>query len=167
MKYLVILITMLSLSFSSVEQVDKYKALFMFKFIQNMEWPAGKTTEAYKIAIMGNTELIEQMNEIANGRNVNGRPIQVEPFVVGQSLQDVHILFIADSQLPLFEELKDEALSSSAVIITDSRGYGEKGACINFIMDGNRLKYELNTASINEASIVVSASIKSLAVLVN
>ncbi len=170
MKNVIRFIFFFLIGFSSSSQLfaqeAKYKSLFMYKFIQNMKWPSTKSEGYCIISVMGDSELINELKQITSGRQVNGKSVRVIPYSKGQTLSDINILYIAKSKNKNFPILKDQALLNSLVVITESEGYAKMGASINFIKDGNRLKFELNESSLKKANIIVSDAIKKLAVVV-
>lgn len=165
MKYIII-ICLIAISYESNAQTEKFKSLFMYKFLQGMEWPAGKLGDKYVIAVLGDQEIINNLNAILKGRNINGKPIEVADYSPGTALTGTSILFISDKKKDLFESLKKEATSSNTVIITESPGLGAKGAFLNFINSGGKLKFEMNQKSFDQAKIRVSTSVSSLAIQV-
>jgi hypothetical protein len=52
------------------------------------------------------------------------------------------------------------------LIVTDKKGLAEKGSGINFKMEGNKLKFEMNQASIESANLKVSGQLTSMAILI-
>ncbi|MEM6831421.1 MAG: YfiR family protein, partial [Bacteroidota bacterium] len=125
-----------------------------------------KSSEVYVVSIMGDPALLSQLKNITAERQVNGRSIKILPYSKNQSLQDINILFISKNKAKNFEALKDEALTNSIVLITESDGLAEAGASINFKMLDERLNFDLNQTSFKKANVVVSEAIKKLATLV-
>ncbi|MEM9341023.1 MAG: YfiR family protein [Bacteroidota bacterium] len=162
MRYFTIVMILLTFSASVNGQEAKYKALFMFKFLQNMEWPETKVGDAYRIEVFGSRELVNEMKKVIVDRRVNGKAIEVSEYTRSE-LDNVNILYIAKSKESSFYELNEQAISKSVVVITESSGLARKGASINFIKDNNRLKFELNEKSFSRAHILVSSEIKTRA----
>ncbi len=147
-------------------QEDKYKALFMYKFIQNFEWPASKNSGEYKVGVLGDNGIIDQINTLTAGRMVNNKAIKAVNYSQQESLDDYAIVFIAASEKDKLSSLSDQSVSASTVLISESPGSGKEGAFVNFIESGGKLKFEMNLSRFDKAGINVAGSIKSLAVLV-
>lgn len=167
MRYLLTIIFLISFSFSSNAQIEKFQALFMYKFLQNFEWPASKVSNNYKIGVVGSDALKIELEKLVNGRSVQGKTIAVTNYTPGSSNKEFCMIFIGAKRKDLFESLNKSAISNSTIIVTESPGYAKKGAAINFITAGSSLKFELNSGSFSQANVKVSGSIKSLAVIVN
>ncbi len=165
MKYIITSIIGLSLSFSTFGQESKYKALFIYKFLQNIDWPSDKVAENYTVGVFGDPEVLSQIKTLTAGRNINGKTIEVVDF--SGSMTGLNLLFLSKSNNDQFEALNKEASANSVVLVTESQGMAKRGAAINFINPGGKLKFEMNPASIAASGVTASGSIKSLAILVN
>ncbi len=147
-------------------QVDRYKALFMYKFIQGMEWPAGKVSSSYKVGVLGDYAVFSQLKTMTNDRAVKGKPIEVTQYTPGTSISNFTMLYVAHSKRNLFEELQKQAVSGSTVLITETPGLAQKGSFINFKLDAGKLKFEMNRSSFGEANVRVNGALESLAIIV-
>lgn len=167
MRHLITTIILFSISLSSTAQLEKYKAIFIYKFVQNLEWPAEKNSDSYKIGIYGKSELLDELKTLVSDRSVNGKPIEVLKYSINESSSDLCILFITDDYKDAVEALAKTAQGNSTVLIGESPGLAKKGAPLNFVEQGNSLKFELNESRLTECNVKASGSIKSLAILVN
>ena len=165
MKYILI-IGLMIMTYQANAQAEKFKSLFMYKFLQGMEWPDGKVGDKYVVAVLGDQKIIDNLQVVLKGRNVKGKMVEVKNYVPGTSLTGVSVLFIANSKKDLFESLQKEAVSSSTVLIMESPGFGSKGACMNFVNAQGKLKFEMNQKIFDEMNIKVAGNISSLAIKV-
>lgn len=155
----------LMVSISLVGQESKYKSLFMYKFLQNIEWPSTKVSDTYIIAVYGDAEVLDQVQSLTSGRSVNGKPIEVVSYV--GTLDAIHMLYLATSEHAQFESLNTEAKANAVALVASTPGAAKDGAAINFVSQGGRIKFEMNPETLESSGLKASGSIKSLAVLVN
>ncbi len=167
MRHILSFLLIITFSLLAQAQMEKYKAIFLYKFAQNFEWPSNKNSDNYTIGVFGDLSLQDELARLTNGRTINGKPIEVVKFVPGNSLDPLCILFIADKNKDTIDLMSKAGKASNTVIVSESPGLSKKGACINFVNNGNSLKFELNEANLNESNVKASGSIKSLAILVN
>lgn len=167
MKKLILSTLIIFFSITAFGQLEKYKAIFMYKFAQNFEWPANKITNSYKIGVLGNNAMYDELTKLIDGRSINGKPIQVIRYAYGDSQTDLCMLFISKDDKDSFDVLKSDATKNSVVIVGESAGLAKRGAPVNFVNSGGALKFELNESSLNACNVKASGSIKSLAILVN
>ncbi|MEO9484755.1 MAG: YfiR family protein [Ekhidna sp.] len=167
MRYILSFLLIITFSLLAQAQMEKYKAIFLYKFAQNFEWPSDKISENYKIGIFGDVPLYDELIKLTNGRTINGKSIEVVKYTPGNDLGTLCILFISDKNKDTIELMSKAGKASNTVIVGESPGLSKKGACINFISNGNSLKFELNETNLKESKVKASGSIKSLAILVN
>lgn len=165
-KLIVALFMMFSL-FAANAQMEKYQALFMYKFLQNFEWSSAKISNGYKIGVLGSDALFEELNKMVSGRSISGKSIEVVKYTPGTSTADFCMIFLANRNKDLFESINKSAISTSTIIVGETPGLAKRGAGVNFITAGGSLKFELNQATLNESNVKASGSIKSLAILIN
>lgn len=148
-------------------QEDKYKALFLYKFMQNFEFPSMKIGDEYRIEVVGNSSVFDQLVSITEGKEVFGKPISVTKHTPGSSMRDVCVLFLSNKDKDLFESLHSEAIKNSTILIGETPGLGEKGAALNFTVKQGKIGFEMNTKTMDALNVKVSSSLKSLAILVD
>ena len=167
MRFILTLMILVTLVCNATGQEAKYKALFIYKFIRNMEWPEEKLLESYTIAILGDSKLIGELTSLADGRTVNGKNIRVIEYSSAMNMDDIHLLFISKDQSDQFESFSLRAKNNSVLLVTESPGFCTRGAPINFNYDSDRLRYEMNLTNLASAKIKASSSITTPAILIN
>ncbi len=167
MKYMLLALISVSLISQTFGQDEKYKALFIYKFIRDMEWPQEKTANGYHIAILGNDALLSEFNQLVTGKTINGKTIKAEKFSSQHYMSEINLLFIANEATQKFNELSEDAMSNSVLIVTESPGLCDKGSMVNFNSDSERLRYEMNLASMEQSRIKASSALQASAILIN
>mgnify|MGYP000668983651 CR=1 FL=1 len=78
-KKLAIVLVMVFLSFHVSAQVEKFKAAYIYNFINYVEWPANFTGETFVIGVYGNTGVSKNLEEISKkGRKKNPQFLTAE-----------------------------------------------------------------------------------------
>ncbi len=166
MRYLIVALFILTTALSANAQIEKYQALFMYKFLQNFEWPAGTVDGGFKVGVLGSDEVQSQFSKLVNGRSIGGKSIEVIKYTPGSSTAGLCMVFISNKNKDLFESIQKTALGSSTVVVCESPGLAKKGAAVNFVTAGGSLKFELNESSLEASKVKASSTIKALAILV-
>ncbi len=163
----IILSILILLSFQVQAQDEKFKALFMYKFAQNFEYPGGKLGDTYTIGVIGSEAMVSQLQTLTAGRKIGGLPIDVQSYTPGSSMRDIAMVFIAHRSRDLFESVSKQASNNSTVVVTETPGLGAKGSAMNFITNSGKLAFEMNVGSLDAANVKVSSTLRSLAILVD
>ncbi|MEP1096307.1 MAG: YfiR family protein [Cyclobacteriaceae bacterium] len=162
----ILAISILSL-FSTPREEARIKALFIESFMRNMEWPAEKGTDKYNIAVIGDIYVVEQIMSLTNNRLINNRPVKVVNYTSDVKMEELNILFISKSLSDLYPDYHKTAIANSVLVVTEEKGLSKAGAGVNFVSQKDKLVFELNTATLEEAGIRASKAITETAEQIN
>ncbi len=146
------------------------KALFLYNFGGYVEWPqeafpSGDTP--FVIGILGSAPLDETLREIAMTKKVAGRRIVVKQFTSIDGIEPCHILFIARGIQPHHERQVVESLHGHPVLIVgETAGFGTRGGCVNFYIESNKIRLEINLEATKQQQLKMSAKLLALAKIV-
>lgn len=170
-KLLVLFIAFLSLSTDVVEypffqQKDdtqaKIKATYIYGFTKYFEWPSKE--ENFTITILGeNTGLVNELNIMARTKMVGTQKIAVEHHETLKDGTKPQILFITTDKSNLLADALSKYKGKGVLIITEKQGLAKVGATINFIVEENKQKFELNKVAASKAGLNVGSSLEKLA----
>jgi len=73
---------------------------------------------------------------------------------------------IEDNKSSEFEAAKSKLVGKETLLITDHRGLGAKGSCINFKLVDAKLRFELNQRAIEESKLKVSSMLSQMAIMI-
>jgi hypothetical protein len=148
-------------------QNEKFKALFMYNFTKYIEWPASQRTGAFIIGVLGNSSMTVELNTIAGKQRVGSQNIVIKTFNSVNDIEDCNILYLPPSKSSLIGEVVNKITGKPILIISDKNGLAAQGACINYVMDGDKLKYEVNKGSIEKRGLTVSSALLALGIVIN
>lgn len=166
MRTLLLSVFLLLGSLQTFGQDEKYKALYIYKFLRNLEFPEGKIGEAYKVGVVGNQAIYDELVALTQGRNVNGKSIIVSLQNPDDPISELCLLFLADAHQNAVDQLSPKAVENSVVLVGESPGLARKGVTLNFSRATGRLGFEMNAETLESSRIKCSSSLKLLATLV-
>lgn len=169
MKKLIILLFYLcyaSLQLSQAQN-EKFKALFMYNFTKYIEWPAAMRSGNFVIGVLGTSTLTDELRTVALKQKVGTQNIEVVVFNNVEDITDCHILYIPQSKSGLLSSVNSKLSGKATLLIGDKPGLVPQGACINYIMDGDKLKYEVSRNNIEKKGLAVSSALLALGVVIN
>lgn len=160
--YLLLLILLfLSGNYDSLAQdLSKYHALFISKFIDYIEWPDdGKLT----IGVVGNSRVLIELQNTVEKRG----EARLKKVAGMEGVEDCDIIFIPSSQNKLFSRLKDATSGQNVLIITEDESLAARGAGVSFYTEGGKLKFIINQSVVASQQLKVSKSLLVLARVIN
>jgi hypothetical protein len=167
----VCLLALLVCSFTVPSQTEDseydIKAAFIYQFTNYIDWDSLIPGDQFIIGIIGNSPVNEQLDEIARTKNVKGKKIVIRRFDKLEEIGPCHILFIPRKASFPFSDILAKIESKGTLTITEKAGYAKKGAAINFVEVDDKLKFEANPKSINDAGLKASSQLLKLAIIVN
>jgi YfiR/HmsC-like len=148
-------------------QNEKFKALFMYNFTKYIEWPANLRQGDFVIDVLGNPALALELQTIASKLKVGTQNIVIKAVSSIDEIDNCHVLYISSGKSGQLGNALAKLNGKNALIITDKEGLALQGAGINYIMDGDKLRYEINRGNIEKKGLVVSNSLLTLGVAVS
>ena len=124
---------------------DKIKAAFVYNFTKYIEWVDDDTTDSFEIGIIGDSDIIFPLQEIAEMELVNNRKIEVIHFQDIQDINSCNILYISASEADELRDILKKIDGRNILTISDSNGFANEGGAINFVIVEGKLKFEINS----------------------
>ena len=152
---------------TSYGQNEKFKAMFIYNFTKYIEWPKAMRSGDFVIGVYGNSSVAAELQQIAAKQKVGNQTIKIKILDALADIKNCHILFISNSKSSSLVNILTNLGKANTLVVTEKDGLIRLGSGINFVMDGNKLNYEINKANIQKQGLTVSQSLLSLGIAVN
>lgn len=146
------------------------KAGFTYNFAKLMEWPSGAFAQPDSpivIGVLGTDPFNGTLDQVLKGKQANGRAFEVKHLKWGADLKGCNILFVSDSETAHLDELFHNVKGLPILTIGDTPGFAQRGGIINFVVEDNRVRFEINADAAKQANINISSRLLSLAIPVH
>ena len=146
------------------EEIDE--AMYLYRFSQFVEWPAYAFPDPKSpmvIGVLGSQSFVNELGKIVTNKNINGRPLVVRQVASFSNLNQCWILFISrfdKFHLPL---IFDALHGGHTLTVSDRDGFLEVGGMIQFIAEGDRLRFEVNQTAAETAELKMSSQMLEMA----
>ncbi len=168
---------------SVISREYQVKAAFLYNFIKFVDWPEEKTTDANEpiiIGIIGKDQFGAAFEPIKD-RVVKGSKVVVRRFKGLEQLEEsgekngseqhqqidairkCHLLFICRSEKTRPTETINLVKGYSVLTIADIPGFLEAGGIIRFVMDGKKVRFEINVTAAKRAKLKIRSQLLRLA----
>lgn len=145
------------------------KAAFLFNFAKFVEWPADAFPNAdtpLQICVLGQDPFGGDFEQVIEDKTVNGHRLEVaHPDGVPQA-RACQILFIASSEKQRVRDILQGLAGASVLTVGDTPGFAQIGGVINFVLDDNRVRFEINLRAAERAHLKLSARLLTVAKLI-
>ncbi|MDD5365834.1 MAG: YfiR family protein [Gallionellaceae bacterium] len=142
------------------------KAAFVHNFAKYVEWPAAiKARSSLRLCILGQGQFAEAAEGL-RGKRVGGAAWEVVPVGSRSDLGECQVLFIEASEADKLPRLLDGLKGSPVLTVADSEGYAAQGVAINFYLEQNKVRFEINPAAAGRAGLKISSQLLKVARIV-
>jgi hypothetical protein len=146
------------------QQDASARAAHLYNFLGYIEWPSRAFALADSPLVIGvlNAEAVAaELLLTTVGRNVNNRPVTIRRIRPGESLQDIHLLYIGPGDAGEVESLLAQVPQRWTVTVTDEQAAG----VISFRHADGRLRFEVSTAAAERGEFKLSSRLMSVAIV--
>jgi len=142
--------------------VERAKSKFIYNFTKFFQWPNSVRSGDFVIGVIGSNNLYNDLQDYTNGKKVITQDITVKKFSNAADVNNCHVLFVSKYRVGQLDKLSDEA-TTNTLLISDSEKAINKGAAINFILQGDRLRFEFASSNAMNSGLKFSSRIKDMA----
>jgi hypothetical protein len=142
------------------------KAAFLFNFAKFVEWPE----EAFSapdapmvIGVLGENPFGEHLEQTIRGKTINNRPLVVKELRSQAEARGCHIVFIGSSEKTRLPEVFESLRGASVLTVGETERFTEAGGMINFVLDGGKIRFQVNDTAAKSARLKISSKLLSLA----
>jgi len=145
------------------------KAAFLFNFAKFVEWPSDNPRDAdegFVICVFDDETLAQCLDHAVSGKTVEGRVFRVRRL---QSLDDTkscRMLYLGSNDTPHLSALLKSIRTTAVLTVGNAPGFTRHGGIINFIMQDNRVRFEINPQAADRAGHRIISKLLQLATIV-
>lgn len=145
------------------------KAVFLFNFVQFVDWPARAAEDArlpLLIGVLGDDPFGTSLDETVRGERLGVRPIQVRRYREVVEIQECSILFISKSEHNRLPQILLVLKRRPILTVSDDDAFANRGGMIQFVTDKNRIRLRINLEAAQAADLTISSKLLRVAELV-
>jgi len=160
MRYLLLFfILIVNLSAISDEKISSKQILFFGKFHNFIKWSAEKRNSSkFVIGVLGYNPFGEKLSDYYKERLISNRSVDVIEIQTLDEIKKCHILFISQSVYAL-DEVLEASRGKGVLLISFQNGWAEKGVHLNYYIQNDRLKFELNPYASKRDNVIFRTSL--------
>jgi hypothetical protein len=143
------------------------KAVFLYHFTRYMQWPEEAEPEAFTIVVLGRSEILAPLQEIARKKTVGAKPLVVRQCLEIGQVGRPQILFIAKAAAPGLAQVLEKTRGTDILTVSEGEGLGGQGVAVNFVLREGNIKFEISEKALQEARIQTSSQLLKLAILID
>jgi hypothetical protein len=163
---LIFLITLFYFNSVNAQDINyKVHSMFMYHFTKHVDWPEAKKSGDFVIGVLGNSPIISELEAIAVTKKAGNQLIVIKKLDSEADVTSCHIVFLPANKSGNLEGIITSIGTKPVLIVAEKAGLGKKGACLNFIIHEDKLKFEINKQSIEAKNMKISGDLLKLGIL--
>ncbi len=153
----------------------RVKAAFLYNFINFVDWPKDKLSKennSISIGIIGKDPFGNAFEPIKN-KQVKGKKVVIKRLDGYKELKDsgeqiksirlCHLLYICPSEKEKVREIIDLIKDHNVLTVGDTKYFLETGGIINFLLEDNKVCFEVNKTAAERAELKIRSKLLRLA----
>jgi hypothetical protein len=142
------------------------KATYLYNFGRFVKWPgtvpAGKG-DSFSVCVLGQDPFGAILDSTLAGEALDGKPVVLRRISKPQDAGDCRILFISSAEEKHLKEILTALDESGVLTVSDMPGFARRGGMIQFVLEGDRVRFEINLTSAESARLVLSSELLKVA----
>jgi hypothetical protein len=148
-----------------VAQEYQVKAVFLFRFIQFVEWPKGipQTPDtSVCIGVLGDDPFGSALDEVVKNEIVHSRKLAVRRSSQPDDLKACALVFVSRSEQSRMSSVISSLGSAPVVSVSEAPGFARLGGIINFFLEGKKVRFEINPSAAKKHGLRISSELLKL-----
>jgi hypothetical protein len=145
------------------------KAAFLYNFANFVQWPdaaLGPAGAPMRVCVVGADPFGGALDDAFRDQIVQERSVQISRGPTLASVGHCHILFLSQSEQSRWPELLKELRGVPTLTVADGPPLVRQGGMVSFIVEANRVRFEINRSAAEHAGLRVSSKLLALATIV-
>lgn len=145
------------------------KAGFLFNFAKFVQWPStnAAATNDFRIGILDDGSVYPVISAALANKAVNARTVSVERLTRLRDVQHLDLLFVTRSQEGKIPALLRQVGKAPVLTVGETQDFAADGGCLNFIRQGQHVRFEVNLQAAERSGLKVSSKLASMAKVVH
>jgi YfiR/HmsC-like len=142
------------------------KAAYLLNFGKFIKWPESAIpsgTDKFSICVLGDDPFGNVLNTTVRDEKIDGKPVIARRIGRSQDITGCQVLFISRSEEKQFRKLLQSFSKSAILTVSDMPGFMDHDGMIQFTLVNNRVRFEVNLDSVQEAGLTLSSELLKVA----
>ena len=144
------------------------RAAYLYSFLGYIEWPSRAlplTDSPLVIGVLNADEVAAELLLSTLGRKTNNRSVIIRRLQTGDSLDDIHLLYIGPGDSQQVQSLIRQVPQRWTVTVTDDGGGDPMAGVINSRHSDGRLRFEVSQSAAERGDFKLSSRLLSVAIV--
>ncbi len=160
LSYSVLLQLFLPALLSAQYNENVIKAAYIERITRFIEWPQTQTekdTSVFVIGVYEDNEFYNTLVKVFKNKTIKGHRAEIIQIANIGQIEFSNLCYIDEKLRANIEKIVTVANNNGVLMMSQVKDFGEKGIHINFYVEDDKLKFEINKQSISSGKFKVSS----------
>lgn len=143
------------------------KAAYLYNFGRFVEWPKQATAPGgspFMVCVLGQDPFGRALDAILAGESIDGATTTAARISKPQEAVNCRILFISSSEASQLKQILVTLEGRSVLTVSDLPQFSQHGGMVQFVLEGKRVRFEVNLTPVEHAHLALSSQLLKVAV---
>ncbi len=140
------------------------KAAYLFNFAKFVKWPGSTTSgNSFGICVLGSNPFGSALESIVSGERIDGKTVTVRRINSVADATGCRIVFVSESEQNRLGSIVSALSRSPVLTVSDADGFVDHQGMIQFVMDRDRVRFQVNLTAAEKAGLTLSSELLKVA----
>jgi YfiR/HmsC-like len=142
------------------------KAAYLYNFSRFVQWPKVEESrnEPFAICVLGQDPFGSSLHSTIMRETIAGRSVVAKQISSLHDALNCQVLFISASEDNRLKQILNNLGTASILTVSDLPRFTQRGGMVQFVLEGNKVRFEVNSATAQRAGLALSSELLKVAV---
>jgi hypothetical protein len=145
------------------------KAVYLYNFGRFVEWPSkipAAKGDSFTICVLGEDPFGSTLDATLAGETIGGKNIVAKRISSPQESVNCQILFLSAAEAGRLSKIMESLDKAPVLTVSEIPQFSQRGGMIQFVVEGNRIRFEVNLTATQRAGLSLSSELLKVATAV-
>jgi hypothetical protein len=145
------------------------KATYLYNFGRFVQWPSNAAAaqgESFSICVIGQDPFGAVLDGTLAGETIDGKSVVAKRITKPQDALGCRVLYVSVSEEVRLKDVLAVLDNTGVLTVSDIPQFSQRGGMIQFVMTGNKIRFEVNLTRAQDAGLMLSSDLLKVAATV-
>lgn len=143
------------------------KAAYLYNFGRFIEWPnkaGAPNADPFGVCVLGQDPFGQSLDAVLAGETIHGASAVAARISKPKDAVNCRILFISSSEAGQLKQILEALEGTGVLTVSDLPQFSERGGMVQFVLEGKKVRFEVNLTPVEHAHLALSSQLLKVAV---
>jgi hypothetical protein len=144
------------------------KAAYLYNFGRFVEWPSSVTSnsDSFNVCVLGQDPFGSALDATLANETIDGKSVIAKRISTPQEAARCNILFMSSTEDVRLKKIIETLDKEAVLTVSDMPKFSQHGGMIQFVLEGKRVRFEVNLGAVQHAGLTLSSELLKVATAV-